>query len=67
MKKKLELICERCDRDYPIWYTENPIWNETIRDDVAGDSFAFLCPTCFCVHSAMMGITPCWKLTKSDD
>ena len=67
MEKKLELICERCGRDYPIWSADNETWNEVIRDEVAGDSFQFLCPTCFVVHAAMMGIMPIWNLTKENN
>lgn len=63
-KEKLELICERCDRDYPCWFVSNNTWNEVIRDEVSGDSFQFLCPTCFVVIAAMQGITPIWFLDK---
>lgn len=64
--KILELICERCDKDYPIWYADNDIWNKVIRDEVAGDCFDFLCPTCFIIRASMKGITPIWRLTYGE-
>ena len=63
--EKLELICEKCSRDYPIWSAPNEVWNEVIRDEVAGDCFQFLCPTCFVVRAAMMGIMPMWNVSPA--
>lgn len=39
-----ELLCQRCDLDYPTWFTHNDLWNEVCSDK---DNVQFLCPTCF--------------------
>lgn len=44
-----EGLCQVCDRDYPVWFAPNPLWNRVMRDGVRakGDMYAFICPTCF--------------------
>lgn len=65
--KKLDLICEKCQRDYPVWNVDNPTWNEVMREPSTGkEDFSFLCPTCFVVRAAMMAVAPIWKL-RSDE
>jgi len=60
----IELVCQRCDRDYPIWFTQNDTWNKVIRDEVAGDDFEYLCPTCFVVRASMKGVNSMWEISE---
>ena len=40
-----ELICQYCEREYPVWYTENELWNKLIQE--SEEEIHFLCPACF--------------------
>ena len=54
-----ELLCQRCDSEYPVWYAPNELWNQVQRD---GEHF--FCPTCFAVLAEERGIeTTAWRLT----
>ncbi len=43
-KAKRELLCQECNREYPVWYAENSLWNLLVQHDY---NIQFLCPTCF--------------------
>lgn len=65
-----ELLCQRCDREYVVWYVPSYLWNEVVRahgGDVDGVDH-FLCPTCFTVLAQERGVTPtyAWKLSPGD-
>lgn len=64
-----ELLCQRCDREYPVWSAPNDLWNRVVRDH-GGDGYGarplrdrFLCPSCFGMLAEERGIkvTP-WLL-----
>lgn len=60
-KEKRELLCEVCDRDYPIWYAPNPLWNKVMRwpdGREASEKIGFICPTCFAMEAERLGIRP---------
>jgi Zn finger protein HypA/HybF involved in hydrogenase expression len=61
---KAECICERCGRDYPIWFAENEAWNLAVnRTQEHGDEWSFLCPTCFVrLHEIASGRVFAWEL-----
>jgi len=59
-KKEIEeCICQICGRDYPVWFTDNTLWNS-----VCGDKIHFLCLDCFAIladkRSEKNGV---WKLS----
>jgi hypothetical protein len=41
-----ELLCDLCDRDYPVWFAPHDVWNAVVRQGGV-DEWAFLCPLCF--------------------
>lgn len=52
-RPRRELLCDRCKRDYPVWFTTNEVWNAVVRAH-GGDGYGdepdrdvFLCPLCF--------------------
>lgn len=52
-----ELLCMVCNRDYPVWYTPNSIWNKVMRPTPdASDELPFICPTCFAMLAEQRGI-----------
>lgn len=53
-----ELLCQMCGRDYPCWSADSDLWNEVMRagDRGAADEYQFVCPTCFTVKAAFMGV-----------
>lgn len=58
-KEKRELLCEICDRDYPVWYAPNPLWNKVMRAPdgrEASERVSFVCPTCFTMEARRKGI-----------
>jgi hypothetical protein len=56
-----ELICDRCKQNYPVWFTENDLWNK-----IAG-RFNMLCPTCFCFLALVVDYkTTGWFLTVEE-
>jgi Zn finger protein HypA/HybF involved in hydrogenase expression len=61
---RAECICERCGRDYPIWFAENEAWNLAVnRTPEHGDEWNFLCPTCFVrLHEIASGRVYAWGL-----
>jgi len=61
-----ELLCEICDRDYPVWFAPSDLWNRVIRGGTKGgdEMYAFLCPTCFATLAEIAGVeTTGWMLT----
>jgi hypothetical protein len=62
-----ELICDRCKQNYPIWSSDNDVWNRVIRDNPCNLIFQFLCPTCFCfLGSNEFGYTWSIKNDRAD-
>jgi hypothetical protein len=54
-----ELLCQKCHRDYTVWFTDNPLWNS-----VAAEHFHFLCMDCFALMAEEQGVMPtAWYLT----
>jgi hypothetical protein len=45
-----ECLCQRCNQNYPVWYTSNELWNKYIDP-----YYHFLCPTCFCFLANLGG------------
>ena len=59
---KKELVCEKCGRDYPIWFGENDKWNK-----VAGDDIDFLCMDCFALmYEEVLGEDAIWELKTKE-
>ena len=54
-----ELLCQRCNLEYPVWFTANELWNATVRD---GEHF--FCLTCFAVLAEERGVIKptAWKV-----
>jgi hypothetical protein len=53
-----ELLCQRCNQEYPVWYAPNELWNLVQQEDEH-----FFCPTCFAILAEERGIrTTAWKL-----
>lgn len=53
-----ELLCQRCDLEYPVWFAPNELWNR-----VAKDGEHFLCPNCFAVLAEARGASAIrWQL-----
>jgi hypothetical protein len=57
-----ELVCQRCDADYPIWYADNDFWNEDAEPDEH-----FLCPTCFIDQADKKGVSRTPRITTDKD
>lgn len=60
---KSELLCQMCDRQYPVWSVTNEIWNA-----VAHDGEHFLCPTCFINLADLRGVVShgIWRMRIED-
>jgi hypothetical protein len=57
-----ELLCQNCDRGYPVWFAPDELWNKVAREDEH-----FLCPTCFAVLAEARGFVPlAWVLTQKE-
>ena len=54
-----------CGRDYPIWSANSDLWNAVMRggDRANVDEYDFVCPTCFCMKAALMGVETMFDLT----
>lgn len=48
-----ELLCQRCDEEYPVWFCRSEIWNKVHREDEH-----FLCLTCFAILAEERGLVP---------
>lgn len=61
-----ESYCHRCfDRNPSCWYTDNDIWNATVR---AKGEKEVLCPTCLIeLHEKLVGHPCSWRLSLEDD
>lgn len=44
-----ECICQKCRRDYPVWFVDSKYWNEVMRNEDGSDKYSFLCIDCFAV------------------
>jgi hypothetical protein len=53
---KHELLCQNCDREHPVWYAPNRLWDEVVKDP---DAHA-LCPTCFWSMAEDAGYKSIW-------
>lgn len=64
MKKlKRECICEECGAKYPVWFTDNVLWNMTTGHP--NTRIDFLCLNCFAFLAEKQGIKNLtWYLTK---
>jgi hypothetical protein len=59
-----ELLCQRCDQNYPVWFAPNELWNRVCPDS---EGIHFLCLTCFAVLAEGKGIVPtAWVITLED-
>lgn len=55
-----ELLCQKCGRDYPVWFTDNELWNLVVPEDLH-----FLCMDCFAVMAEQHNIIPtAWYITR---
>lgn len=58
---KKELICQACDQDYPVWFTDNALWNIVTFNT----NIHFLCLNCFAILAEKKGLKAAtWYLTK---
>ncbi len=65
-----ELLCQRCDQEYPVWYGDHFLWNPLADQltDETGIAVHFLCLNCFatcCNRAVLKGNPDCriiWKL-----
>lgn len=56
-----EGMCEACCEEYPVWFTENVLWNNHCL------GFAFLCPLCFIKNAEREGCsTTGWKIDTEE-
>lgn len=66
-RPKQELVCELCDRDYPVWFAPNALWNKVMRHPdgkEASEKHNFVCMDCFATEAEKLGIKPtAWMLT----
>jgi len=63
-----ELLCQRCNREYVVWYAPNELWNAVIRNNPTGDEGSqesFLCACCFMELAAERGYDPVWVVTDA--
>lgn len=60
-----ELLCDICRRDYPIWSAPNDLWNAVMRDDEGRDQHQFVCPTCFTIRAAIMGVEHAFRVVPA--
>jgi hypothetical protein len=57
-----ELLCQKCGRDYPVWFAPNELWNKVVRD---GEHF--LCMDCFALLAESRGVsTEAWMLSEGN-
>ena len=63
---KRELLCQRCDRDYPVWFAPNELWNR-VTDHLSEKPFIrFLCLNCFAfLAEETFGENFIWKLERT--
>lgn len=65
-REKEELNCEKCYREYPIWFTDNAKWNLVMRKPDGSDVFSFLCMDCFALaYEEKVGEKIIWKVFKT--
>jgi hypothetical protein len=58
-----ELLCQRCNSEYPVWFCPNEIWNAVQQ---TGEHF--FCPTCFAILAEERGIRPtAWFVRPEKD
>lgn len=55
-KYERELLCQHCELDYAVWYTDNDVWNSVCEDDIH-----FLCIDCFIKYAKIKGINFNWE------
>ena len=49
-KEVRECLCMLCDKEYPVWYADNEIWNAVMRypdGREASEKIPFVCISCF--------------------
>lgn len=51
-----------CDRDYPVWFAPNWLWNKVVRLPDGSDRWPFLCPTCFAMKAIEAGVKIVFEL-----
>jgi hypothetical protein len=51
-----ELLCQVCNREYPVWFAPNELWNAVVRLSDGSDRWPFLCPTCFGMKAVEAGV-----------
>lgn len=57
-----ELLCQKCGRDYPVWFAPNALWNRVVKEDEH-----FLCMDCFALLAEERGVTKsAWMLTEEN-
>lgn len=73
-----ELLCQKCEQDYPIWYCDNFLWNPVtaLIEEQTNVRVSFLCLNCFafyCEQAVLVGENAdckiIWKLeigTRND-
>ena len=59
-----ELLCMICDRDYPVWYAPDDLWNPVMRLPDGSDRWPFVCPTCFTLEATKAGVDIVFKLSS---
>lgn len=65
-----ELLCQRCDVEYPVWYCAHFLWKPVAEflEKETGVPIRFLCLNCFataCAQAVEKGNPDCriiWKL-----
>lgn len=50
-----ELLCMVCNRDYPVWFAPNEVWNPVMRRADGSDEYPFICTGCFAGIAAKRG------------
>ena len=61
-----ELLCQQCNKDYPVWFAPNELWNAVTDHLEEKPYIQFLCPTCFALLAEeKLGEEFIWKLEKT--
>jgi len=62
-KERRELLCESCDQEYSVWFTQNELWNKVCGIDGKNiGEVSFLCPNCFIKKSEANGVGGIWEV-----
>lgn len=59
-------VCGECGRQYGVWWTEHPVWNEVVGGCAMEEASGMLCPSCFVALGTAVGMASRWKIMPDD-